>query len=151
MLRFWMLRTFDALIVSPMRGSFLPRSYRSIHQARGVFSTVLLKSVAVCFYAEWVPVPFPCCLSPFSLFAQSFFPWKIPLPLALTVLASGSSSSVSAPSVTSFSISSTPVSQPVTFPRPGNTQSSILSINMVTLPKHPTTALFPLFPPSPSL
>ena len=51
MLRFWMLRTFDALIVTPMRGSFLPRSYRSIHQARGVFSTVLLKSVAVCFYA----------------------------------------------------------------------------------------------------
>ena len=46
-----MLRTFDALIVAPMRGSFLPRSYRSIHQPRGVFSTVLLKSVAVCFYA----------------------------------------------------------------------------------------------------
>ena len=35
-----------------MRGSFLPRSYRSIHQPRGVFSTVLLKSVAVCFYAS---------------------------------------------------------------------------------------------------
>ena len=34
-----------------MRGSFLPRSYRSIPQPRGVFSTVLLKSVAVCFYA----------------------------------------------------------------------------------------------------
>ena len=51
MLRFWMLRTFDALIVTPMRGSFLPLSYRSIHQPRGVFSTVLLKSVAVCFYA----------------------------------------------------------------------------------------------------
>ena len=46
-----MLRTFDVLIVTPMRGSFLPRSYRSIHQTRGVFSTVLLKSVAVCFYA----------------------------------------------------------------------------------------------------
>ena len=46
-----MLRTFDALIVTPMRGSFLPRSYRSIHQPRGVFSTVLLKSVAVCLYA----------------------------------------------------------------------------------------------------
>ena len=49
-----MLRTFDALIATPMRGmrgSFLPRSYRSIHQPRGVFSTVLLKSVAVCFYA----------------------------------------------------------------------------------------------------
>ena len=46
-----MLRTFDALIVTPMRGSFLPRSYRSIYQPRGVFSTVLLKSVAVCFYA----------------------------------------------------------------------------------------------------
>ena len=56
MLRFWMLRTFDDLIVAPvapMRGSFLPRSYRSIHQPRGVFSTVLLKSVAVCFYAAW--------------------------------------------------------------------------------------------------
>ena len=50
--RFWMLRTFDALIVTPMRGSFLPRSYRSIYQPRGVFSTVLLKSVAVCFYAS---------------------------------------------------------------------------------------------------
>ena len=52
---FWMLRTFDALIVTPMRGmrgSFLPRSYRSIHQPRGVFSTVLLKSVAVFFYAH---------------------------------------------------------------------------------------------------
>ena len=120
--RFWMLRTCDALIVTPMRGSFLPRSYRStpfsgqfrrqcmhfgnsagnfggsavrrsvghdsaaamsklvallpncmqivqnwsekgvytvyticknlgIYQPRGVFSTVLLKSVAVCFYA----------------------------------------------------------------------------------------------------
>ena len=57
--RFWMLGTFDALIVTPMRGSFLPRSYRSIYhgvwnciyQPRGVFSTVLLKSVAVCFYA----------------------------------------------------------------------------------------------------
>ena len=51
MLRFWMLRTIGALIVTPMRGSFLPRSYRSIHQPRGVFSTVLIKSVAVCFYA----------------------------------------------------------------------------------------------------
>ena len=54
--RFWMLRTFDALIVTPMRGSFLPRSYRSIYQPRGIFSTVLLKSVAVCFYA---PCPRP--------------------------------------------------------------------------------------------
>ena len=52
--RFWMLRTCDALIVTPMRGSFLPRSYRSIYQPRGVFSTVLLKSVAVCFYAPWL-------------------------------------------------------------------------------------------------
>ena len=52
MLLFWMLLTFDALIVTPMRGSFLPLSYRSIHQPRGVFSTVLLKSVAVCFYAD---------------------------------------------------------------------------------------------------
>ena len=39
-----MLHTFDVLIVTPMRGSFLPRSYRSIHQTRGVFSTVLLNT-----------------------------------------------------------------------------------------------------------
>ena len=34
MLRFWMLRTFDALIVIPMRGSFLPRSYPRFLQIR---------------------------------------------------------------------------------------------------------------------
>ena len=51
-----MLRTFDALIVTPMRGLFLPRSYRSIPQPRGVFSTVLLKSVAVCLYASHTAV-----------------------------------------------------------------------------------------------
>ena len=61
-----MLCTFDALIVTPMRGSFLPRSYRSIHQPRG--GILRCAPVAVCLYAgrygqytprQCIPAHFP--------------------------------------------------------------------------------------------
>ena len=48
MLRFWMLRTFDALICVV---HFCLGPTVVYPKPRGVFSTVLLKSVAVCFYA----------------------------------------------------------------------------------------------------